>query len=407
MVSASSGELRETNTMPVLDGREALVRSAVIYGPNASGKTNLLRALYTMQKIVLESAQAQRGQMLPITPYLGNNTDNTPTEFEVMFIYEGVRYQYGFLATHLQIMEEWLLAYPKRRAQAWIERTYDQESGRYEWKHSDKFVGPKAIWQEATRDNALFLSTAVQLNNAQLQPVFDWFRTKVATLSTNQIPMLFTLDYSNRPKGKQDIVEFLQSADFAISDIRIQRKKLNAEALGDEVPEAVRAVEDLERIDLTLFHLGQDKGHLFELDFNEESDGTQRFFRLAGPWLDVLQEGRILCVDELNAHLHPLLVQYLVEMFHNQEKNPNNAQLIFTTHETSILNQELFRRDQIWFTEKDKYNATTLYPLTDFRPRKGVENLERGYLQGRYGALPYFHEITSLMEDVKAENEHG
>ena len=182
---------------------------------------------------------------------------------------------------------------------------------------------------------------------------------------------------------------------------------MNAEALGDEVPEAVRAVEDLERIDLTLFHLGQDKGHLFELDFNEESDGTQRFFRLAGPWLDVLQEGRILCVDELNAHLHPLLVQYLVEMFHNQEKNPNNAQLIFTTHETSILNQELFRRDQIWFTEKDEYNATTLYPLTDFRPRKGVENLERGYLQGRYGALPYFHEITSLMEDVKVENEHG
>jgi len=309
------------------------------------------------------------------------------------------------VATRSRVIEEWLFAYPKGRAQNWIERTYDEETGHYEWKHSERFVGPKTLWQEATRENALFLSTAIQLNNAQLQPVFDWFRTKISIIQANEIPMMFTLDYSRELEGKQEIVEFLQNADFTISDVHIQREEVNLETLPNDVSGVLRIDPghsgSVEQIDTKTIHIGQDGQH-FELDLGDESDGTQRFFQLAGPWLKVLQEGRILCVDELNAHLHPLLVQHLVQMFHDQEMNPKNAQLIFTTHETSILNQDIFRRDQIWFTEKDEYNATTLYPLSDFKPRKGVENLEKWYLQGRYGALPYFREIKSL-----TGNGHG
>jgi AAA15 family ATPase/GTPase len=136
------------------------------------------------------------------------------------------------------------------------------------------------------------------------------------------------------------------------------------------------------------------------LDLKEESDGTRKVFALAGPWLAALEKGSVLIVDELNDHLHPNLVKFLVQMFHDNRLNRYNAQLIFTTHETSILTQDVFRRDQIWFTEKDEFNATTLYPLSDFSPRKGVENLEKHYLQGRYGALPYFRTMNRLLEGV-------
>ena len=132
-------------------------------------------------------------------------------------------------------------------------------------------------------------------------------------------------------------------------------------------------------------------------DIADESDGTQKIFALAGPWIDTLENGYVLVIDELHDHLHPLMVKFLINLFHCRETNPKNAQLIFTTHDTSILNQEVFRRDQIWFCEKDKDQSSKLYPLTDFSPRKGVENLERGYLIGRYGALPYLKNVKMAM----------
>jgi AAA15 family ATPase/GTPase len=131
---------------------------------------------------------------------------------------------------------------------------------------------------------------------------------------------------------------------------------------------------------------------------NEESTGTQRLFALAAPVLDVLRDGRVLIIDELDSSLHPLLVRQLIGMFHNSRINKNKAQLVFSTHDTSLLDQSIFRRDQVWFTEKDSDQATNLYPLTDFSPRKN-EALEKGYLMGRYGAVPFFKEIPSLLID--------
>jgi len=140
-----------------------------------------------------------------------------------------------------------------------------------------------------------------------------------------------------------------------------------------------------------------DNGKKVLFDLGDESDGTQKIFALAGPWLDTLENGYVLVIDELHDNLHPLIVEFLVKLFHGKETNPRNAQLIFSTHDTSILNQEVFRRDQIWFCDKDRHQATKLYPLTDFSPRKGIENLERGYLSGRYGALPYLKNIKTAM----------
>jgi len=134
-------------------------------------------------------------------------------------------------------------------------------------------------------------------------------------------------------------------------------------------------------------------GNLVKFNFDEESDGTQKLFSFAGPWLDTLKNGYVLFVDELHDNLHPRLVRFLVELFHSSETNPNNAQLVFTTHETTILNQVVFRRDQIWFCEKRHDKATSVYSLTDFSPRKGRENLELSYLAGRYGAVPYMRKL--------------
>lgn len=151
-------------------------------------------------------------------------------------------------------------------------------------------------------------------------------------------------------------------------------------------------MKNKEMIDIKTIHQ-TDSGSLVPLDFNEESDGTQKFFSFAGPWIDTLENGYILVIDELHDSLHPRMVRYLVDLFHNNKTNPNNAQLIFTTHETSILSQDVFRRDQIWFCEKSNVQATSLYPLTDFSPRKDRENIELAYLAGRYGALPFVRDF--------------
>jgi AAA15 family ATPase/GTPase len=407
LVSANSSELQGTNTTAVLEGRLDLVRTAAIYGPNASGKSNLIKALQTMIAIVLWSAQSQRGDEVPVTPYLfDRETQRQPTEFEVHFVTEDVRYQYGFVASKQQILEEWLFAFPKGRSQSWIDRKLNPQTQKYEWGNTEKLTGPKYLWQEATRPNALFLSTAIQLNSTQLQPVFDWFQSTLQVYGNGPLTPDFTIKAVGSGGGKQQVLDFLQTADFAIADLEVERKyqyELKYPMRRMEMTSkmlAERPVEpEGEQFDVKTVHLGSN-GERFALDLKEESDGTRKVFALAGPWLAALEKGSVLIVDELNDHLHPNLVKFLVQMFHDNRLNRYNAQLIFTTHETSILNQDVFRRDQIWFTEKDEFNATTLYPLSDFSPRKGVENLEKHYLQGRYGALPYFRTMNRLLEGV-------
>ena len=143
---------------------------------------------------------------------------------------------------------------------------------------------------------------------------------------------------------------------------------------------------------IRFLHKTVDSDEKVLFDFSDESGGTQKLFAFAGPLLDVLSKGRILFVDELDTSLHPLMVRFLISLIHNQEINKNNAQLAFTTHDTSVLDTDIFRRDQVWFVEKDAESASRLYPLSDFSPRKG-EALERGYLKGRYGALPFIGEF--------------
>lgn len=395
-----------------IDENLSLLKTTAIYGANASGKSNLLKALATMRKIITDTYQ--RGDKLPLTPFkLNTNTRNQPTEFEITFIVNGVHYQYGFSASSQQIFDEWLFASPKGRAQKWIERIWDNELKTYHWKFSSYLLGEKKVWQQSTRDNALFLSTAVQLNSEQLKPIFDWFNNILKFSSIEGFSPAYTAHLCLEKQEKQDILKFLKAADFNIEDINIETSEFNESELSSQLPEPLREFlkQNLagERgLKLETLHLDNNQNPV-PFNFQDESDGTQKFFAFAGPFLDVLKNGYVLCVDELNANLHPKLVQFLVELFHNKNTNPNNAQLIFTTHETAILTQDIFRRDQIWFCERNKEQASELYSLSDFCPKKGKENLELGYLSGRYGALPFINSFKEepIIDTFRGEKNNG
>ncbi len=396
MVKAKGKELEESNSfLPDAPSSVELLRSSVIYGANAAGKSNIIRALMEMEYIVRHSASKnQEGDLVSVTPFLFDEiTSKEPTEFEMIFISEGIRYQYGFSTTKTRVLEEWLIAYPKGRPQRWFSRAFDNDKNEYQYKFSDHLLGQRSVWQNSTRSNALLLSTAIQLNSDQLKPVYNWFKDKLRPTSIDGWGPSFTASLCEKTSSKEEVLKFLKAADFEIHDIQIETEKFDPSLLPDEFPDAIKEeiisnMKGKEAINIKTLHRTE-AGNLVPLDFEAESDGTKKFFSFAGPWIDILKNGYILVVDELHDSLHPKMVKYLVELFHSEKTNPNNAQLIFTTHETSILNQEVFRRDQIWFCEKGKAQATTLYPLSDFSPRKDKENIELGYLSGRYGALPF------------------
>lgn len=396
-LTASTGkELRDSHVMA--SGAPAtppLLRSVVIYGANASGKSNLLQALIFLRDFVRQSAsQGQHGEAIPYQPF-ALRAESGPSEFEVVFVHQGVRYQYGLSVVRSAVMEEWLYAYPEGRAQLWFKRDARATPGSPHWEFGSSLRGQKKVWSDATRPNAAFLSTAVQLNAEQLKPVYDWFDAVLRPIHPYaRVGGDFTARQCSRAAGwKAQTVGFLAQADLGITDVHVDMHKFDPASIDASMPEALRAfvseqMKDSELAEVQLTHRSA-SGQRLTLPLEQESGGTQKVFDLAGPWIDVLASGYVLTIDELDTSLHPQLLRHLVGMFNDPGTNPNGAQLIFSTHDTSLLDIELFRRDQIWFMEKDAELASHLYPLTDFSPRKG-ENLEKGYLQGRYGALPVF-----------------
>jgi|LQYC01.1.fsa_nt_gi hypothetical protein len=395
-------ELEETNCFDTsIAGLPKLLRSAVIYGPNAAGKSNLFRAMDFMRGFVLNSHSLQEGQTINAMPFALNSRSQTePSEFEIFFLQNKVRYQYGFAVNSVRVTKEWLLAFPEGKAQRWYEREYDAIANNENWYFGNKFTGRRQLWQEATRKNALFLSTAIQLNNEQLKPVFNWFQDKLITiLPGRSIKLNFSLDQCASEEGKLRIMEFMNSADMSTTGIDVRKTPIPAmkpEMLPPDMPQPIKDkvlldMQGKEFLDIQFLH-NTDTGESVPFRFSDESDGTRRLFAFAGPWLDMLARGRILFVDELGTSLHPLMVRFLLELVQNPEINKHNAQLIFTTHDTSVLDTDILRRDQVWFVEKDGEQASKLYPLSDFKPRQG-EALEKGYLKGRYGALPFIGEL--------------
>lgn len=374
-----------------------LLATAVLYGANASGKSKLIDALAFMEYFVVRSQQhMQSGEPIEVTPFLfDQESAKAPSEFEVLFIHNNVRYQYGFAVTKERVHKEWLLAYPCEKVQNWFYREYDNDTQKYTWKFGAKFKGAKKILEYATRDNGLFLAAAVQLNNEQLRPIFEWFQKGLLIIGqTYNMPDIFTFEQClANEDSKRAVLEMIKCADPSVCDIEVEKidptKKEWFNRLPLEKREKLLDKYKVFFVPETKFVHMDKQGAPVELDFDDESEGTKNLFSFIAPMREVLEDGKILIIDELNNSLHPLLVRKLIEFFHNPEINKNNAQLIFSTHDASLLDKTLFRRDQIWFTEKNQENATTLYSLSDFKVRK-EEAIGKGYLQGRYGAIPCF-----------------
>lgn len=242
----------------------------------------------------------------------------------------------------------------------------------------------------------------MQLNNEQLRPVFSWFRDKFGVITnTNLMNMALSLEILKDTERKDLINQFIRAADVGIEGLEFREEispaamNINIQMLPTNavVPAGMPMV--LPKIGRVLaFHKQIDADDLAQLDlFSDESDGTKKLFEFAGGWIKALQEGATLLVDELDRSLHPLMTRFLVTLFHDNKQNARGAQLVFTTHDTTLLDANLFRRDQVWFVEKDEYSSTRLYPLLDYSPRKN-EALERGYLKGRYGAVPFLSPLS-------------
>jgi uncharacterized protein len=409
MVAADNETMLDSNTFPVPNNDDLrLVTSAAIYGPNASGKSNLLKAIQVLKNLVINSAsRMQIGDKLPVEPFrLNSESAKKPSSFEVIFIHEKIRYEYGVSLNRERVFEEWLIAYRNEVQENWFSReylpdnpTFEPNEG-YKWSFGKGLKGEKKRIQRFVRSNSLFISHAAQNNHPQLTEVFDFFQDELKIILHIDTP--FIVDDTNNEGYYNYMVKLLNEADIGIADLKIEiipetlnddmihriqqeMQKLGINAISKDIP-------DFGRLDIITVHKMNDSDKTVEFEIDEESDGTKRLFEIAGYWLYVLQNGEILIIDEIDRSLHPVLSKALIKMFNNPEINKNNAQLIFTTHDTTLLDGEIFRPDQIWFTEKDN-SMTKLYSLFDFRPRED-ESLQKGYLLGRYGAIPFINGLS-------------
>lgn len=395
--SSRLGDPSDTRPRQIAGHSAALVLPvAAIYGANASGKSNVLSALDFMRESVVYSQRHWEPDAgVPRIPFAWADNLDLPSTFEVIFVQHGTKYQYGFSASNERIEEEWLFAWPNNRKQVWLEREYDS------YKFGDHLQGPNASTSEITRPNSLFLSAAAQNNHKQLLIIFSWFRNLLPinvggksnrAFSFRYPPRLFRsnsfqlslFDGSDEEDAVLRLIDLLQAADTGVVNIKTIEEEMPP--IGSRRPRPLRRI--------MLQH--QKDNESSWLDLEDESEGTKTLFRIAPSLFQVLDTGSVLIVDELESSLHPLLALTILRLFNNPVTNPQNAQLIFTTHDTNLLGTTLgdppLRRDQVWFTEKDNAGKSCLYPLTDFKPRQ-TENLERGYLQGRYGAIPFLGDI--------------
>lgn len=387
---------------------------AGIYGSNASGKSNALKALIFMRNAVRNSFQTWNpGSPIPVEPFkIDPAFKSEPSLFEVNFVISKIRYQYGFRATQERIVGEWLYAYPSGRRQIWFERDISASEPYYFGKN---FTGRNRVIADLTRPNSLFLSAAIANNHKRVEIVDHWFRAHLTSASPNDMGARtqYTANMSDKPDRWRQVTELIQFADLGICSARVRkeeiapgelervRRVLQAAAPDSEIGEGGQITEIIERTSrvIEFGHSTDDEREPVYLPLTDESLGTQVWFSLIGPIIKALRNSDTLLVDELDASLHPHLTSEVLKIFRDPSKNPKQAQIIFTSHDTTLLGSLLgdreLSRDQVWFAEKGRDGASTLYPLTDFAPRR-YENLERGYLQGRYGAVPFLDQKVLL-----------
>lgn len=390
----------------VITNRHKLLKGAVIYGANASGKSNFVRAVSTMRRLVLRSFEMSSATELDITPFLlHSGFESKPSHFEAVFLINSTRYRYGFEVDNTSVRGEWLF-----EAKKYTEKPlFIRENGGI---HVFPAFKEGKDLEEKTRDNSLFLAVVDQFNGTIAKNIVHWFSSLITVSGlSHEGYKLVTFKMLEDDITKPALQKFYDKLDLGFDDLKIVKKTFDSGELSQNVPEAIlqQMVTDLEG--KTLVHVktlhkkyNDDQGivKLEEFDLrSQESAGTNKIFNISGPIFDVLAGGGVLLVDELDASLHPLLTISIAKLFNSCENNPRNAQLIFSTHDTNLLRYGNYRRDQVFFVEKDKFGASDLYSLVEYNENgKKVRNdrsFEKDYIQGRYGAIPYIGDIKTLL----------
>ena len=391
---APSKDTSHENNVSVLDSSERVLNTIAIYGANAAGKTNLFKALTTAILMIRKSNQLQKNDRLDgIVPFLFDiSMADQPTSFEFVFVNDGIKYIYGFSATPVKIVSEYLYAYYTAKP-----------TTIFEWDGNvPKFPKDKRMLDQVAEKNTpnkLFLSTATAWNYSRTEPAYSWFEKGINTYSEYERLHPIAFDRFNNDEQShvhQFVIELLKESDINIHDYIIKSEPMNEQDLMQAFGPLFKAAKDSKMIEgkkqnVFMDHLVSNEDgttSLFRLNMADESKGTENLFLLAPVLLHALSTGETVVIDEIERSLHPLLVKHVVSYFNDPERNPKHAQLIFNTHNLELMSLDIFRRDQIYFVDKScKTGASELYSLDEFSVR-AEENIKKGYLLGRFGAIP-------------------
>lgn len=379
----------------------SVLNSIVFYGANSSGKTNFIKALSCMKSMIIHSVRLNDNESLPFDPFLLSAQRNDTTLFEICYIEKSVMFRYGFRYNQTEIVEEWL--YMKKPNSAIKQLLYRKNNNIS--IDETAFEEGKSIKDDIVKlnKNRLFISLSAQLGGNISKDIIDWFMTKVSIVmkpsgesfkSLNKTPKDYLKETS---LYKQKVIEFMNSIDSSIKNISIQL--MDVENIKNRIPaEILDFLRQNPPINIYSNHNvynesgGIVKEEKFEFE-TRESSGTNKILNLAGPIIEALDNGGVLCIDEFEAQLHPILSKKIVCMFNDTSINSKGAQLVITTHDTNLIGEKMFRRDQIILVEKDNVESSNIHRLLDIKLEKGQKprndsNFEKNYLEGRYGAIP-------------------
>lgn len=373
-----------------------LLPVAVLYGANSSGKTNVIKSFGVFRHILINNVKLNPDEPIKYEPFmLDNISDKKPTLFEVQLLMDGALYRYGFEYTRKAIIGEWLY---ERRLSYGAKEHYLFRRERQNFSISSTYFTEGKSKESSTTKNRLFLSLVAQLNGQISQKIIQDLKhyNVISGLEDYGYNYVTLKMLEKHLKGCDDAITLFENLDLGFTNIKVKEREVP-----DEIKEKLANLPFLnqEKVNshkileaFTTHHIYDSEGEIvgqkvFRAD-DKESNGTNKVISLAGPIFNTLISGKVLFVDELDAKLHPMITRAIVHLFMDRETNPKGAQLIFTTHDTHLLNTKHLRRDQIWFTEKDKTEASDLYSLLDFKVRND-RDIENDYINGRYGAIPF------------------
>lgn len=396
-------------------GQYKLLKSAVLYGANASGKSNFLNALDVMKDLVLNSSKESNAtEDIKVVPFrLSTRTEMQPTIFEVEFIQRKAKYRYGFSVDTEKVNEEWLYLEKSKNNDKEI-KLFSRKGNIVNIPSKSAFEQEGKGLEEKTRHNALFLSVVANFNGTIAQEIQRWFENLTFISGIRNSSMRYTSKMLQDKKQKEKILNLIKAADIGITDLFVEEREIDTtifnNLLQNLVQKDVEGVKNQFKTEVLLssrLKYDENENEIGVETFNVnqfESEGTKKFLSIVGPIIDKLDNGGVLVIDELDAKMHPHMTRKIVDLFNSYDVNQNNAQLVYATHDVTNLTNKVFRRDQVWFVDKDELGSSNLYCLADYRDEDNKRvrkdaTYSKDYMLGKFGGVPKFRSWKLAMED--------